>query len=191
MHDGQFVRISHGPRFSGILSTIGLFAALTCLGLTIYSINEGDIISAAAYALFTVACVAVFLDFRGVEIDFNHRKIRQYRSFLGLRTGTWESVDDFDKITLTWYRIRGLSATARISQSWNSSSSDSYFVLLETADGKNPFEIGEYASHRAAQKVMRQMAKQLSLPHVDAYQKKLDAIAKRRLQREAHRTGQK
>ncbi len=103
-----------------------------------------------------------FLTFRGVGIDFNHKKIRQHRSFLGLRSGTWESVDDF---ALPWYRIRRLSATEQISQSLNSSPSDSYFVLLETADGKDLLEIGEYASQRAARKVLKQKAKQLSLPH--------------------------
>jgi len=166
--EGDYISIKHGPRFEGMPSTIGMFGAI---GFIIYGswLISGDLVSALVMYFVAIVCVFIFLDFRGVNIDFKNNRIRQYRNMLMIRHGKWETLSDFNKVSLTLEQFKTMSASSVISQSFNSKSHDSYFVILEGEEGVIPFEIGEYESHSSAKSTMKWMADKLNIPSEDLY----------------------
>ena len=81
-------------------STIGMFGAI---GFIIYGswLISGDLVSALVMYFIAIVCIFIFLDFRGVNIDFKNNRIRQYRNMLMIRHGKWETLSDFTKVSLT------------------------------------------------------------------------------------------
>ena len=171
--------IKHGPKFGGLLSTAGIIASVIFAYVVYHSIEIHEWLGAVLYALCSIFSFSIFLDLRGVAIDFENHRIRQYRSFLGVKTGLWEDIENFGEIRIEWDRQHSRSATSLITGSRKSSSSDGYFVLIQGGEGFPPFEIGEYATHKTAQKTAINLAKKLELPLVDQY-KKIQIRAKQR-----------
>jgi len=184
--EGDYITIKHGPRFEGIPSTIGMFGAI---GFIIYGsfLLSTDFSAALVMYFIALVCVFIFLDFRGVNIDFKKNRIRQYRNMLMIHHGKWETISDFNKVSLTLEQFKTMSASSLISQSFNSKSHDSYFVILEGEEGVIPFEIGEYESHSSAKKTMKWMAEKLNLPNEDLYGERKKKAAKIRNKRKAGR----
>jgi len=179
--------ISHGPQFDGLLSTVGLFLSFAGGGFTAYAIYIADAPSVGAGLLVAIFFFGLFLDIRGVEFDFQRKRLRQYRSLFGYKSGRWEPFSDFDRIGLYWDRSYAHSATSILTASGRTSASDSYYVVLKGPEGVLPFEVGEYATHKGARKRMLMLSEKLGLPATDEYQKRLDLARKRRLEVEARR----
>lgn len=150
------------------------------IGFTIYGswLISGDLIPALAMYFIAIVCIFIFLDFRGVNIDFKNNRIRQYRNMLMIRYGKWETLSDFTKVSLTLEQFKTMSASSLISQSFNSKSHDSYFVILEGEEGIIPFEIGEYESHSSAKSTMKWMTEKLNIPSEDLYCKRKKKASK-------------
>ena len=177
--EADYITIKHGPRFEGMPSTIGMFGAIGCIIYGSWLIGE-DVISALVMYFIAIVCAFIFFDFRGVNIDFKRNRIRQYRNMLMIRHGKWESLSDFNKVSLTLEQFKTMSTSSLISQSFNSKSHDSYFVILEGEEGIIPFEIGEYESHSAAKKTMKWLSEKLSIPSEDLYGERKKKAAKMR-----------
>lgn len=187
MKNKGVITLRHGPRFSGILSTFGMISTLGCTVGTIAVFISGDVLTALLLLAGVIISAAVFLDFRGVVIDFDNRRVKQYHSFLGYRRGVWEPMNQFNKVTLIWGRIIGRSTASMLTGSGKRSTSDSYYVLLEGEEDVIPFEIGEYGSYKAAKSMMKQISKKCNLPFIDRYGEKLASAKKRREDYESRR----
>ncbi|NCG29532.1 MAG: hypothetical protein GWP27_03570 [Bacteroidetes bacterium] len=181
------ITLKHGPRFGGFPSSVGGVVMILCVFGAFINLSIGDIPTGIFFAVCAIFSAALFLDFRGVNIDFEKKQIRQYRSFLGFKSGRWESLEDFDKATLVWTRIRGRSTASMLSGSRRGSTSPSYFVLLEGEDGIIPFEIGEYSTHKAARKMLKVMASGGGFTTIDSYAERLDSAKNRRDEYEGRR----
>jgi hypothetical protein len=173
----DYISIKHGPRFEGMPSTIGMFGAIGFIIYGSWLISE-DLASALVMYFIAIVCIFIFLDFRGVNIDFKRNRIRQYRNMLMIRHGKWETLSDFKKVSLTLEQFKTMSASSLISQSFNSKSHDSYFVILEGEEGIIPFEIGEYEAHSSAKSTMKWMADKLNIPSEDLYGERKKKAAK-------------
>lgn len=183
----EITSIKHGPKFGGLLSTIGLIASAIFAYVVYHSFESHDWLGSGLYSICSIFSFSIFLDLRGVVIDFKNHRIRQYRSFLGYKTGLWEDIKSFGEIRIEWDRQHSRSATSLITGSRKSSSSDGYFVLLKGGEGFPPFEIGEYATHKAAQKIALNLSNKLAIPFVDEYKEIKRRAKQRRSELEARR----
>lgn len=180
-----------------MISRVSFFIAL---GSILYPVTQFDsdppwpeLTLSLLIALITIP---LFLDFRGVMIDLSQNRIRTYRSYWGIRYGTWIPLHHFDKMCLTWERITYRSSVAGTVPAVSvgfavapapKKSSDSYIVNLLSSKGVPPIELGDLISHRAARKFLFKYSKLLSVPIEDKYQKRKEAAARRRAEVEARR----
>ncbi|MEZ4721540.1 MAG: hypothetical protein R2813_06635 [Flavobacteriales bacterium] len=176
----NFIEIKHGPQFNGLISTMGLFGGIGSLVYLIILLTSSELVTAALTLISLVICSSIFLDYRGVQIDLSNKRIREYRSLLGYKHGRWESLSDFKQIRLKWERTHTTSSYGQIIQDRSHGySSDGYCVVLEGAHSL-PFEVGEYASYKAAKSVMLQLSSSLNLPCFDNYAKILESAKESR-----------
>lgn len=184
----QKLTIKHGPKFSGIISTVGMWAMIASFVACIifYKNDELDNFSYSFLALFI--SIGIFLDMRGVVIDFANNQIMEYQSIWGVKRGTWESISDFKCIILTYESILNTNRT-NISASGKRSAPASYsYCLVLRPEKENdsilPFEIAEYGSHKAGRRMLLKMAKRFDLPHYDVFYEKSKSAQKRRMEHE-------
>ena len=185
------INISHGPQFHGFVSTLGMFGAIGCVIATIYYLLHLDLISEILSYLGFMVSLGIFLDIRGVIIDFRERRIMEYRNFLGVKNGNWESLKNFDKIVLTYESVATVNAISRFTQSRRAKSNYSFCLVLKNTSSASEiknFEIGEYGSHRTGRVNLLKLSKRLDYPYEDEYfvlskkaQKRRKQIEKRRV----------
>lgn len=184
----QKLTIKHGPTFSGIISTVGMWAMIASFVACIifYKNDELDNFSYSFLALFI--SIGVFLDMRGVVIDFANNQIMEYQSIWGVKRGTWESISDFKSIVLTYENTTKSNSIRTTTQGDRSAPGTySYCLVLRPEKGNDsilPFEIGEYGSHKTGRRMLLKMAKRFNFPHYDVFYEKSKSAQKRRMEHE-------
>lgn len=125
---------------------------------------------------------------RGVVLDFKNNRIMEYRSFWGYKHGKWEPLDQFKRIILTYERVSTGQYTRDFGNRFTKTSY-SYCLVLKGPQGANvlPFELVEYASHKAGRKKLLELANLLNLPYYDVFYEKSQSAQKRRYEREVNR----
>jgi hypothetical protein len=92
------VRLSHGPQFSNAGSTFGFIFLLFLILIMVVSMVQGSYLMGLVLLPVCVCVVGYVLGYEGVEVDTRKMVIRQYRSFLGLRSGEWRSLTGFNSL---------------------------------------------------------------------------------------------
>ena len=94
------VRLSHGAQFSNAGSTLGFIVSLFLVLGGIVSIVQGAFIVALILFLACAGVLGYVLDFQGIEMNTTKGNVRNYRSFLGLRSGDWHNLNDFNHLRI-------------------------------------------------------------------------------------------
>lgn len=96
----QLKSYKRGPQFKAKGGIIAAFVAVSLLALTVYLY----IIEYYQYFIFPMPfSLIVFsyaLDFRGVQIDYKSKMIREYRIFLNNKKGKWYPLQGFTELHL-------------------------------------------------------------------------------------------
>jgi hypothetical protein len=94
------IRVSHGAQFSNSGSIFGFFLTLFLILIAIVFIIQGSYTISLIICLICPIIIGYILDFQGMEIDTVNVRIRNYRSFLGFRSGQWLNLNDFNKLMI-------------------------------------------------------------------------------------------
>lgn len=109
----------------------------------------------------------ISLSIKGVIIDTNKRKIKNYLSFLIFKIGFWKSISEYKHVVLflnnnsQTMNSRGSSTTVKIK---------SYSVQLRSPDKK--IELKEYINYNEAKELLTYVADKLSLSPINKVMEK-------------------
>lgn len=135
------VRISHGAQFSRSGAIAGWFLMLILLIIGIVSLLNGGIIISIVLFFICSIIVAYIMDFKGIEIDTNNGKIRNYDSFMGHRSGVWYLLENFNQLKIyedTFLEKRELDSGSTYSSA-NSYDTHRFYTLALLNDDQNRF----------------------------------------------------
>ena len=127
-------KISRGPCFDGEFSYAGLI--LIVGGIACFAISFLIAIP------LIIAGIILFLTYRGILIDHHNGSIMTYENYIFFKAGTWQSLNGFDRITLSIsnesqrLNSRGSSKTYRSKtfQIYLSNGNDHKLLLYEFSD---------------------------------------------------------
>lgn len=143
------VRVKHGAQFSNGAAIFGWFLTLFLILVVIFLLIENSHFSALVALMSCVPITAYILDFQGFEIDSENGKIRNYKSFLGIRSGEWLPLCDFNRLKIYQDSIlegRELASGASFSSS-NAYDTHNFFTLyLISDDAKHLIKLYENQS---------------------------------------------
>ncbi len=94
------IKVSRGPQFGKFGATFIFFISMFILILAVMSILENQLMNGFILIGVTIVLIGYLLDFRGFEIDFDNKRIRNYKSFLGLRYGDWFNLEEFNTLQI-------------------------------------------------------------------------------------------
>lgn len=92
------IKVSRGPQFGKFGATFIFFISMFIIILAVISIVKNQFTNGFILIGVAVVLFGYLLDFRGFEIDFENNRIRNYKSFLGLRYGEWFNLEEFDTL---------------------------------------------------------------------------------------------
>lgn len=82
-------KINLGPTFKGGISTLGLILFIVFVIAFIANLISDELIGAFICLLISVVGFLLFLSIRGVEINFENKKIRSYLNLIIFKEGEW------------------------------------------------------------------------------------------------------
>lgn len=178
-------RLSHGAQFSNIGSVVGFFVTIVLLIIAVLAIINESYVIAVLILPLCVVLVAYLMDFQGIEIDSKQSKIRNYRSFLGIRLGTWRNLAEFKELVISQDSLlerRTLAASASYSSSRKYDTHRFYTLYLVDATRKNFIPLRQDDSVTRIRILAEKFSQfsQLSL-HEQTVLKKSDVVGKWRV----------
>ncbi len=143
------VRLSHGAQFSNVGSTLGFIGSLFLLLAGVVFIIQGAYLISVIMLLICIAVLGYVLDFQGIEIDTDKGNIRNYRSFLGLRSGDWHNINNFNQLQICQDSVLEKRAIAGGSTYSSSKSFDNHNFIRSTLPTKRKNILSNYAKRKA------------------------------------------
>lgn len=102
-----FYELKLGAYFRGFLPTFSGFLIIGC-GLSLIIIAKSDSINfnTKVYSFIIIGIligilVNLFMGIEGIEFDTNTRQFRKYKKRLGIKTGTWKSLEPYKYLCLS------------------------------------------------------------------------------------------
>lgn len=94
------IRISHGAQFSRVGAALSWFLMVFLILIVVALFINGYYLPAILLIVGCVLIAAYILDFQGAEFDMAHAKVRNYQSFLGVRSGEWHSLKELRNLKI-------------------------------------------------------------------------------------------
>lgn len=94
------IKVSRGPQFGKFGATFFFIISMFILLLAVMSILKNQLMNGFILIGVTIVLIGYLLDFRGFEIDFDNKRIRNYKSFLGLCYGEWFNLEEFNTLQI-------------------------------------------------------------------------------------------
>lgn len=91
-------RLSHGAQFSNPGGPYGFIVLLFLIVAAIVMLFQGAYIVGLILLPVCAFVVGYVMDNQGIEVDTKNGKVRNYRSFLGLRSGDWIDLNRFNQL---------------------------------------------------------------------------------------------
>lgn len=117
------------------------------------------------FGALLVLSFILFMNYRGVQIDYKRNKIRLYHSFLGIRYGRWQDLQKFEKVVLYF-----LSTVDKISGGRGGDAnfrSKSYTIELIGKTKEDKIELNEIPGYEEAIVFATKYAAQLNKTFVN------------------------
>lgn len=162
----KIINISDGPSFK--LFYIGFLI----LGLSIYFFFHIWILT---LILFPIG-LSIFLSIKGILIDVENNRVKEYFNFLFLKIGTWESLDQFQKIILTRTNQSQVLTTRATISTVNTKTFDIYLCNESFSNEKH---LKEFTDYNEAKDFLDKYASFLNLEFYDEVAEIRDAISAR------------
>ncbi len=169
----QKLHISSGPYFTGWLSQLGAivaFVMIFCI-IFLFVLTEPNwgifIVRLLSFLIIGAISTNLFLAFEGIEFDFKKHEVRRYRSYLGLRRGEWQSMEELNLLCLTIQFNDSLSFNmANLAVDFPASRQ---FEINLAGIGERAIMLGEFETHKQAKKQLELLGKRTGLEMRDFY----------------------
>lgn len=171
------IKISRGPTFKGFFSTIGMVFSLVGLILIINAIVFSSFIGLACGIIFVFPGMIVFLSVRGVLIDAEKKRVKPYFDIFIAKIGSWESLDDYDKIILKYLSQAQTMNSRASTTTYRTKSFDIYLV---GATREKDLLLKEIFDYEEAKVFLLSYSEKLNKPGVNQYEQMKEQLAHRR-----------
>lgn len=164
------IYIKGGPYFSGCLSQFGLILAALC-GVVLIGVGINTEYYSGAM-IFLVVCILVmaaiganlFLGYEGIEFDINSRKFRRYVRRLGMRSGDWKSLDEYNLLCLS----------AQYNSAGRGSQKHKMYELNIAREDGDAVMIKEIPNYTKAREMFDSLLQELSIEGRDFYKEHVE-----------------
>ncbi len=170
-------KISRGPTFKGFGSTIGMVVSLIGLIILINGIIASAITTIGISMAFIFPGMIGFLSVRGVLIDAEKKRIKPYFDVFIAKIGSWESLDDYDKIVLK-YLSQAQTLNSRVSTT--TFRTKSFDIYLVGATRETDLLLKEIMDYEEAKMFLVNYSVKLNKPGVNQYEQMKEQLAQRR-----------
>lgn len=150
----------NGARLWIVFIIAGVFAWLSPY---IYPQQENDPLKVILVGAFGVVLgLALRLCTKGLQIDLQQKRIREYASYFGIKSGEWKSLPTFDRVVLTSRKVSHWNTPNGVSPTFKSDV-NIYTIGLFSGDA-NPEYIIQSESQKLAEREAEQISNLLSVP---------------------------
>ena len=172
------INYSRGGQLTGAKSLIFFFVGIFFFVLIIFFLINGKYLPALLTLPLMAITFFIAADFKGVEINLEQNKIREYQITLLGRAGDWMNYQHFSRINLN-------QATFEINDTWNYNEihreQHSYFIVeIVNLTDNIKLILGEHRDYNTALELMKTASKQLKLETQNKFQERLYAAKQRR-----------
>ena len=141
------IKHSHGPRFKSKGGILCFFIAIGVLvGVIVNGLNR-DYYSASGLLFLFILLIVYALDIRGIQMDSSSKRIREYKSFMGIRYGEWFLLKDFTIIYLTNDFVTEKYSFGNIHSDKSSVTHHYYILLLVNVNTLKSIFLAEYNNY--------------------------------------------
>jgi len=174
-------KISQGLTFKGASSIIGSIIFVFGLINTISGITMTGNFSFFILAIgivIIISGITLFISIRGILIDFDKKLIKPYLDIFIVKMGTWESLEQYDKILLKY---------TSESQTMNSRGNSTNYVtksfdIVLTSNNKKDLIIKEFVNYDKAKSFLVEYSQRLDKESIDTYEIIKERIQERKQQ---------
>lgn len=99
-------RINQGMQFDRPAGPYLFLGMIGIIAVAVATMINGSLFIGLFILPICIPLVAYIMDIQGVEVDFEKGKIRKYRSFLGIRYGTWMELSAFDSVRVYQHQLK-------------------------------------------------------------------------------------
>ena len=99
-------RKSLGMQFARPGATYIMLILVFMLVTAIFALFKGEVVLGIILLIVAPLLAAYIIDLQGFEVDFQNEKIRKYRSFLGVISGTWMPLSSFDSVRVYQHQLK-------------------------------------------------------------------------------------
>lgn len=163
MNGEKIERIPHGPTYGGGHSNAGI--VLVGFNLLATAITSETSPICFLFGAMLVLSFILFMNYRGVQIDYRRNKIRIYHSFLGLRYGRWHDLKKFESVVLYFLSSVDKVSGGRIGDA--NFRSKSYTIELIGKTKENKIELNEIPGYEEALEFAKKYATKLNKSFVN------------------------
>jgi len=172
---GELISFSRGAQFRGGKSAYGfvgmLFMILVAVGLSI----QGHYSAAGILSILVVLTFFHVFDFRGVQVQKDKNKVREYQLKLWGKTGKWLDFAQFSTVSLEYESFEIRTSDLLEDEGSTIERHRHFLVSLECQDSGKKILLAEIVKYREAEVFAREAARSLGLECVDRFGPKLQA----------------
>jgi hypothetical protein len=162
--DKKLIHISKGPQFKTKTGPYMAIVFLAFLMFVLFSLLNSYFLLASFFILCCIIFFSLILDIRGIQLNTELHRIREYRAFLWFKTGKWLNTYDFKTIHLIHEKV--VTRTSKYSEHPFNTYHYYQIKLVDEIHAKKIF-LAEYKNYYKAQHISKYVAKTAGLAFKD------------------------
>jgi len=165
--------ISRGPQFRGGNAATAFFILFFIIIVVVILLADGDYLPSFFLIVVSSFLLEFVLDFRGVEIDRNNRRIREYRKLFFLRYGEWKPYEGYTSLYITddYYLVKYSDLTARNIRRSYHVKYHQFIVVLINEDADRNVIVAEGTDYPEVLKRTTELSDEIRLPYFEMKRK--------------------
>lgn len=161
------LKISGGPSFGGVESTIGMVGGLfTSILLISGIVGSWGFLPVLFIALLVLFCLVLFIAVRGIMIDWEKRQLFSYFDFFLSKKGDWTMLTGYNMVVIKYAQDNTSLSYKSISTNVVTKS----FQLILRSENKPDLLVFEFQSYPEARQLADKMVVTWDLALLDTYE---------------------
>jgi len=147
----NIINIKKGPQFKSKGGGLFAFVSIALFVISLAAITTMYYYFSAISFVFCFILIYYFIDIRGIQLDKNTKRIREYKLFLWIKIGKWQDLNNFKSIYLTKKRLV-TSDTEYFETHYY------YYIKLVDESNKKEIILSEFNNYNKAFKIAKNVA---------------------------------
>jgi hypothetical protein len=170
-------KIPLGPTFKGYISSIGfLVFAFGIVMLISQFTHSFSFLFSSIGVILTIVGFIMFLNIKGVIIDKERNLIKPYFNLIFTKIGAWESLNNYDKLVLT-YKNESNTMNSRFNSTKYSTKT---FEITLASKNNIDIKFKEFEDYNEAKSFLIDYNQILSFDYLDTYEIIKEKIVERK-----------